>query len=457
MKQQKVGFICKECGNETSRWSGQCPACGAWNSLEEFHGLKAASSGKIQKRVYEAPQSIQEITTDQDIRFPSSMKEFDRTLGGGIVKGSIVLLAGDPGIGKSTLLMQIGDDLAKRYSVLYVSGEESASQLKLRAERLGVKAGGLKLLIENQLERIQAVIVQDKPDFVVIDSIQTTRSEEISTMPGSVTQVRECTNQLAQTAKSEGIPIILVGHVNKDGNIAGPKVLEHIVDAVLTFEGDRSSSFRILRAAKNRYGSTNELAVFDMQRQGLTEVENPSAALLSERPLGVSGSCVCSAIEGSRPIMAEVQALVTKTGFGVPRRVSTGLDYNRMAMIMAVLEKRAGYSFSALDAYINLVGGLRLDEPAVDLAVALALISGCRDLPLDSDVVAFGELGLGGEIRSVQGIEKRIFEAQKLGFRRCIFPYQRKQDMENLQKGSIELMPVKSIAQAIAAAFPNQK
>lgn len=456
MKQGKTTFICRECGNETPKWSGQCPACGEWNTLDEFQGLKTYETGKLRGSLNAKPQGFSEISSDEAIRYTTNMQEFDRVLGGGIVKGSMVLLAGDPGIGKSTLLMQLCGNWGDKYRVLYVSGEESAYQLKLRADRLGVSTSGAGLLIENHAETVAAVIERDKPDIVMIDSIQTMRSDESTSSVGSVSQVRECTNLLTGLAKGLNIPMLLVGHVNKDGNIAGPKVLEHMVDAVLTFEGDRQSSFRILRATKNRYGSTNELAVFDMGDRGLKEVENPSAALLAERPKGVSGSCICSAIEGSRPIMAEVQALVTKSGFGNPRRVSTGFDYNRMALIMAVLEKRAGYFFGTLDVYINLVGGLRLDEPAVDLAVALSLVSGIRDIPLDEDIVAFGELGLGGELRSVHGIEQRIIEAEKLGFSKCIFPCQKQKNWNYLSEGrQIELLPVHNIREAIAVCFPQ--
>ena len=375
-------------------------------------------------------------------------------LGGGLVKGSINLLSGDPGIGKSTLLLQICEYIGQEHSILYVSGEESVRQLKLRAQRLGVESENLYIISQTDVDTIIQTILVQKPDVVIIDSIQTMNLAQVNSSSGSVTQVRECTSALMRTAKSEEVPMVLVGHVNKDGAISGPKVLEHIVDAVLYFEGDRNFSYRILRAVKNRYGSTNEIGVFEMLDTGLSEVENPSMMLLSGRPTGVSGTCVACVMEGSRPIMAEVQALVTKTGFGTPRRMATGFDYNRMSLLIAVLEKRAGYFFGALDTYINIVGGLRLDEPAADLSIALALISSLRDKPIDDGLLAFGELGLAGEIRSVSSITQRVKEAKRLGFSRCLVPRQALKALGVVQNlDGLDIVGVSSLKQAIAAAF----
>lgn len=449
-------YVCSACGQHSSKWSGQCESCGSWNTLEEDFVSQTNSAGfgfsKNQKKAMPA-RKISEISADDEVRYSTGMKEVDRLLGGGIVKGSLVLIGGDPGIGKSTLLLQICKQLEENYRVLYVSGEESARQLKLRADRLQVTNKQLYILAETDLERIIASINEESPDLVIIDSIQTMLLDTISSSPGSITQVRECTAALMRVAKTQDIPIFLVGHVNKAGSIAGPKVLEHIVDVVLSFEGESNFAFRILRATKNRYGSTNEIAVFEMRDNGLQEVENPSAMLLKERPQGVSGTCVCSVMEGSRPIMAEVQALVTKTGFGTPRRMSAGFDYNRMSLILAVLEKRAGYLFGALDTYLNVVGGLRLDEPGVDLAIALALMSSLRDLPIDSDLFAFGEIGLAGEIRSVTGVEKRVSEAIHLGFTKIVLPRNCVAPVENVVSNQVQLIPVTEIRQAITAVF----
>ena len=449
-------YVCSECGYQAPRWSGQCEGCGSWNSLEEMELSKETfsrfSSTKTSKKAA-IVRSLSEITADDETRYFTGMNELDRVLGGGIVKGSLVLIGGDPGIGKSTLLLQICKSFAKNHSALYVSGEESASQLKLRADRLGVFSEQLYILAETDLGRIIATIEEEKPELVVVDSIQTMVIDEISSSPGSITQVRECTTALMRLAKSLDIPIFLVGHINKAGNIAGPKTLEHIVDVVLSFEGESNFAFRILRAAKNRYGSTNEIAVFEMSNDGLKEVDNPSAMLLKERPYGVSGTCVCSVMEGSRPIMAEVQALVTKTGFGTPRRAATGFDYNRMSLILAVLEKRAGYLFGALDVYVNVIGGLKLDEPGADIAVALALISSLRDTPIDNSLFAFGEIGLAGEIRSVSGAQNRVSEAIRLGFTKIILPKSSMQTVEKLSLKGAELIPVNGVRQAISAVF----
>ncbi len=457
MAKAKEVYVCTACGYETPKWQGRCPNCGEWNSFEQQVTAAPPAAGKRAPNISHAsavqPKSITQIDVEDEVRYTTGIAELDRVLGGGIVKGSLVLLSGDPGIGKSTLLLQICGVLGEQSDILYVSGEESVRQIKLRANRLGVNSENLYMISETNVDTILSTILVHKPSLVMVDSIQTMNLEAVQSSSGSVTQVRECTNAFMHLAKSEDIPILLVGHVNKDGNIAGPKVLEHIVDAVLYFEGDRNLSYRILRAVKNRYGSTNEIAVFDMQDAGLCQVENPSAMLLSERPQGVSGTCVSSVMEGSRPIMAEVQALVTKTGFGTPRRMCTGFDYNRMSLIIAVLEKRAGYFFGTLDTYINIIGGLKLDEPAADLSIAVALISSLRDIPVEDTLIAFGELGLAGEIRSVSGVQKRVIEAQRLGFTKCILPRHSLKSLQGLESYEIEIIPVSNIRQAIAAVF----
>lgn len=391
--------------------------------------------------------SITDIDIEDEHRYETGISELDRVLGGGIVKGSVILLGGDPGIGKSTLLLQICEKLCIDLKILYFSGEESRAQLKLRAQRLGVFNKNLFVAPYSDLTQIINTISNEKPDLVMVDSIQTVNYSAISSSSGSVSQIRECTSVLTKAAKSIGVPIIIVGHVNKDGAIAGPKVLEHIVDTVLYFEGERSTSYRVLCAAKNRYGSTNEIGIFEMGSHGLSEVINPSLMLLSERPLNVSGTCVSCVMEGSRPIFAEVQALVTRTGFGTPRRTSTGFDYNRLALLIAVLEKREGFIFGNMDTYINVVGGLRLDEPAADLPVEIALISGLTDTPVDSGIVAFGELGLAGEIRSVTNAEARINEAEKLGFKAIILPKQCEKQIIKKDR-NIKLFGVRSLKEA---------
>ena len=394
---------------------------------------------------------ISQISREDEQRYYTGSAELDRVLGGGIVKGSLVLLGGDPGIGKSTILLQVCSHLGKILKILYISGEESKRQIKLRAARLGVDSDNLYIMTETDIEIIADQIRNESPDLVMIDSIQTMNYKELNSSPGSVTQVRECTNILMRTSKSLDIPCIVVGHVNKDGAIAGPKVLEHIVDAVLYFEGDKQMSYRILRAVKNRYGSTNEIGVFQMGDTGLTEVENPSLMLLSGRPKNVSGTCVACTMEGSRPILAEIQGLVTNSGYGNARRMSTGFDYNRMSMLLAVLEKRCGYYFSSLDAYINVIGGLRLDEPATDLAVSLALVSSLKDIVVSEDILAFGEVGLTGEIRSVNHADMRVSEAARLGFRRCIMPYHNLKNLTVPSDSNMEIIGVRTIRDAVAA------
>ena len=453
MSKAKSVFICRSCGYESPKWNGRCPSCGEWNTFEETEPvvLKSSSSARTASRVSQKAVNLNDVdlTETSEVRYKTGFNELDRVLGGGLVKGSLVLLGGEPGIGKSTLLLQICRFLGNENSILYVSGEESVRQIKLRAERLGVSCQNLFLLPESDAQTIADTVSATKPDIVIIDSIQTMSVAEINSAPGSITQVRECANLFMRLAKSEEIPFFIVGHVNKDGAIAGPKVMEHIVDAVLYFEGDRNLSYRILRAAKNRFGSTNEIGVFEMRDRGLEQVENPSQMLLSGRPKGVSGCCVVCAMEGTRPILAEVQALVAKSGASAPRRVTTGFDFNRVWLILAVLEKRLGFYYGALDVYVNIIGGLRINEPAADLPVAMALYSSLTDKPIGDDVIAFGEIGLGGEIRSVSHIEQRIQEARRLGFSKCIVP---RHSLKNVrQYDDIEVIGVSSLRQAFEA------
>lgn len=451
MPKSKSLFVCSECGYESAKWYGKCPGCGEWNTMNEQQvsavSKKTGSGSSYSARV----MKLTEIDGSIEKRIKTGSAEFDRVLGGGIVDGSLVLLSGDPGIGKSTILLQICEYLGKSKSILYVSGEESASQIKLRSGRLGVSTENLGILAQTDIGTIVETVKTNKPSIVIIDSIQTMVYDEISSTAGSVTQVRECTNILMHLAKSLGIPILVVGHVNKDGAIAGPKVLEHIVDTVLYFEGERNYSYRILRSVKNRFGSTNEIGVFEMRQDGLCEVENPSLLMLSGRPKNVSGTCVACVMEGSRPILAEVQGLVSSTGFGTPRRMCTGFDYNRMAMLIAVLEKRCGYYFGSSDAYINVVGGLKLDEPAADLTVALALVSSLQDIPVNENIIAFGEIGLAGEIRAVNNCEQRISEAVRLGFNRCIIPFYNYKGLSKSAKLSADIIPARNIRDAFKA------
>lgn len=449
----KTVFVCSKCGYETVKWYGQCPGCHEWDTMAEEVRAPQATS-KSTRAVFENHSKIyklNDILADTEHRYDTGMCELNRVLGGGLVKGSLVLLSGDPGIGKSTLLLQICQYLDSALKILYVSGEESAHQLKLRASRLGVSNSSLSLLCETDAQYICELIAAEKPDIVMIDSIQTMNITELNSSSGSITQVRETTNMFMRTAKTLNIPILIVGHVNKDGNIAGPKVLEHIVDAVLYFEGDRNFSYRILRAVKNRYGSTNEIGVFEMLDEGLHEVENPSMMLISGRPHNTSGSCVACIMEGSRPIMAEIQSLVTPTGFGTPRRMANGIDYNRMAMLIAVLEKRAGYFIGNMDCYVNIIGGLKVDEPASDLSIALAIVSSLKDYPVSESILAFGEIGLGGEIRAVNSCEQRIKEAAKLGFKKCIVPKYNLKKIAGKLKTDIEVIGVSNIRQAFEA------
>lgn len=451
MAKVKSVYVCRECGYETSKWNGKCPNCGEWNTFEECQTTthKTASGSSVSIRdISDSILNISNVDASFDeVRYSTGLNELDRVLGGGLVKGSLVLLGGEPGIGKSTMLLQICEYMGEDHTILYVSGEESVRQIKLRAQRLGVKNENLYLLAQTDCEAICSVISREKPEIVIIDSIQTMNISGISSAQGSISQVRECTNMFMRTAKNEEIPMFIVGHVNKDGAIAGPKVMEHIVDCVLYFEGQRNLSYRILRAVKNRFGSTNEIGVFEMANKGLVEVENPSMMLLSGRPTDVSGCCVACIMEGSRPIMAEVQALVSKSGFSAPRRTCTGFDYNRMSIIIAVLEKRLGYFFGGLDVYINIVGGFKLDEPAADLSIALALYSSLTDKVVNDKTIAFGEIGLGGELRNISHTEQRLCEAQRMGFEKCILPAHSLKGVD-ISKYSMKIVGVRSIKSA---------
>lgn len=456
MAKTKSVYVCNQCGYESSKWNGKCPNCGEWNTFEETlptiaRGGSAKASARQSRDLSDSIHRITDVDAAADeTRCKTGLNELDRVLGGGLVKGSLVLLGGEPGIGKSTMLLQICQFMGEDHTILYVSGEESARQIKLRAQRLGVDSENLYLLAETDCEAICDVVIKEKPEIVIIDSIQTMNISSLSSAQGSVTQVKECTNLFMRTAKSEEIPFLIVGHVNKDGAIAGPKVMEHIVDCVLYFEGQRNLSYRILRAVKNRFGSTNEIGVFEMIDKGLAEVDNPSMALLSGRPTDVSGCCVACIMEGSRPIMAEVQALVSKSGFAVPRRTATGFDYNRMAIIIAVLEKRLGFFFGGLDVYINIVGGFKLDEPAADLSIALALYSSLRDKVVNEKTIAFGEIGLGGELRNISHAVQRISEAQRMGFEKCILPSQSLKGIDT-SRFTMKIIGARSIREAFNA------
>ena len=432
---------------------GRCPGCGAFNTMQE-HIEKPAAPGRVKAAAVGAnrrAQSISQVDDQQEIRFFTGMGELDRVLGGGAVAGSLVLVGGAPGIGKSTLLLQICQQLCAQRRVLYISGEESERQLKLRAQRLGVQHPELLILSETRMADVVEAVGEVKPDILIVDSIQTLYNEENESAPGSVSQVKDCTMTMMQLSKQEGITVFVVGHINKDGNIAGPKVLEHMVDCVLYFEGDANSSYRLLRAAKNRFGSTNEIGVFEMADTGLIEVPNPSQMLLEGRPEGASGTCVACVMEGTRPILAEVQALVSKTSFNVPRRTADGFDFNRAALLLAVAEKRAGLKLSLFDAYINVIGGLRLDEPGADLPVVLALASSYRDAAIADDLVAIGEVGLTGEIRSVSNMNKRLAEVARLGFKKCMIPRNGSEKLEI--PAGLTVYKVRNIREAIEVAL----
>ena len=453
MAKAKTIFYCTACGTETPKWMGRCPGCGAYNTMEE-HIEKPVAAGKAKSApvgMSRKPQRIRQVTSDDEIRFFTGMGELDRVLGGGAVAGSLVLVGGAPGIGKSTLLLQICDQLCRERRVLYISGEESERQIKLRAQRLSVAPEELLILSETRLSDVVEAVEESKPDILIVDSIQTLYNEENESSPGSVSQVKDCTMTMMQLSKQQGITVFVVGHINKDGNIAGPKVLEHMVDCVLYFEGDPNSSYRLLRAAKNRFGSTNEIGVFEMADSGLIEVPNPSQMLLEGRPEGASGTCVACVMEGTRPILAEVQALVSKTSFNVPRRTADGFDFNRSALLLAVAEKRAGMKLSAFDAYINVIGGLRLDEPGADLPVVLAVASSYRDTVIPDDLVAIGEVGLTGEIRSVSNMNQRLAEVARLGFKKCIIP---KNGSEKLEiPTGLTVYRVRNLREAIEVAM----
>ena len=450
MKKSKTTFYCTECGNETAKWMGQCPACGAWNSLTEApQETKAVSVGATRR--FSKPKKISELEAEEELRFSTGISEFDRVLGGGAVRGSIVLVGGAPGIGKSTLLLQLCGKISSQERILYVSGEESQRQIKMRAQRLGVDSGEIYILAETDISAVLGAIDELNPTVLIVDSIQTMFNADANSTPGSVSQVRECTMRIMRAAKDQGFTAFVVGHVNKEGSIAGPKVLEHMVDCVLYFEGDQSQSYRILRAAKNRFGSTNEIGVFEMNDKGLSEVKNPSEMLLSGRPANAPGTCVVAVMEGTRPVLAEIQALVTPSGFSGARRNANGVDYNRAMLLMAVLEKRGGLIMASCDSYINVVGGLQLDETAADLAVILALASSHKDLPLGSDLAAVGEVGLSGEIRSVSHLNQRLSEISRLGFKRCVIPAHVRDDVQKFP--GLETIPVKNIREAMKAVF----
>ena len=448
---QKTVFCCSECGNETVKWSGRCTACGAWDSLVEVK-LDAKSKGSTKKATSKkTPKLISELDTEAELRFSTGIGELDRVLGGGAVKGSLVLVGGAPGIGKSTLLLQLCGLVEGEMKILYVTGEESERQLKMRAQRLGVDNGQIYVLAETGLTEVLEAADELEPDIMIVDSIQTMFDPEVSSAPGSVSQVRECTMSIMRMTKEKGFTTFVVGHINKEGNIAGPKVLEHMVDCVLYFEGERSTSFRILRAGKNRFGSTNEIGVFEMVDTGLKELQNPSEILLSGRPDNAPGTCVTCVIEGSRPILAEIQALVAPATYNAGRRSTNGIDYNRATLLLAVLEKRGGMAVSGCDAYINVIGGLELDEPAADLATMLAIASSFRDLPLGRDLAAVGEVGLSGEIRSVNSLNMRLSEIARLGFKRCVIPAHIKDDIK--KPDGLEIISVKNIREAIKATL----
>ena len=456
MAKRKTKFICNECGYESPKWMGKCPGCGNWNTMveevEKASSRRGAFAHSEESKIAAKPTPITAVETVNEARIYTDSNELNRVLGGGIVRGSLVLIGGDPGIGKSTLLLQVSSQLAqKKHSVLYISGEESLRQTKLRADRLGISSDNLLVYAETNLEEISRTIENVRPDFVIVDSIQTVYHPEITSAPGSVSQVRECTSELMRIGKTKGIAIFIVGHVTKEGSIAGPRLLEHMVDTVLYFEGERHHTYRILRAVKNRFGSTNEMGIFEMKEAGLEEVANPSEIFLEERSQGAAGSTVVASMEGTRPVLVEIQALISPTSFGNPRRMATGIDHNRVPLLMAVLEKRVGLLLQNQDAYLKVAGGVKLDEPAIDLAVAVSIASSFRDKPTRPTDCVIGEVGLTGEVRRVSRIEQRVQEAAKLGFERIILP-------ENNLGGwkgpeGIELIGVASVGEALKAAL----
>ena len=449
---QKTVYLCGDCGYESAKWYGKCPSCGAWNTMSEYkvqpepapRGVTSVARGASR------PALLQEIAVDDEARFYSGIGELDRVLGGGAVHGSFVLVGGEPGIGKSTLLLQMCQEMCKNAKVLYVSGEESLRQIKLRASRLKIASSNLFVLAETDMEQILSETEMLSPDILIVDSIQTVYKRDLTAAPGGTTQIKECAMSLMQYAKNKNVTIFIVGHVNKEGTLAGPKILEHMVDCVLYFEGEQAGPFRCLRAAKNRYGSTNEIGVFEMSDHGLLEVQNPSAAMLAGHPSGASGNCIACVMEGSRPMLAEVQALAAKTQFGMPRRTAAGVDYNRMVLLLAILEKRCGLFLSSSDVYVNVVGGMRLDEPAVDLPMVLAIASSFRDKPLPEGVMSFGEIGLTGELRAVSNASQRIGEAYRLGFHTCVMP---DQELSDKLPGKMNIVRVKTVGEAISAVL----
>lgn len=451
---QKTIFLCSDCGYESPKWYGKCPSCGAWNTLSEYKVKPETATRGVLSADHRAagqnkPVLLSDIDSATESRFQSGIGELDRVLGGGAVHGSFVLVGGEPGIGKSTLLLQMCQEMCRAAKVLYVSGEESLRQIKLRASRLGIRASNLFILAETDMDEIIHETDLLEPDILIIDSIQTVYRRDLTAAPGGTTQIKECAMSLMQYAKRHSVTIFIVGHVNKEGTLAGPKILEHMVDCVLYFEGEQTGPFRCLRAAKNRFGSTNEIGVFEMSDRGLLEVQNPSAAMLAGHPTGASGNCIACVMEGSRPLLAEVQALVAKTQFGVPRRTAAGVDYNRMVLLLAILEKRAGLFLSGSDAYVNVVGGMRLDEPAADLPMVLAITSSFRDKPLPEGVMSFGEVGLTGELRAVSCASQRIWEAYRLGFHTCILP---DQDVGEVPE-HMNVVKVKTVQQALQAVL----
>ena len=447
MAKAKTIFVCSECGNESPKWLGKCPACNSWNTFYEQKIEKYTETNKIEKKINNTPKPLNTYVGQEANRTSTGFSELDRVLGGGLVKGSLILLGGEPGIGKSTLILQLCEKVQGEGKVLYVSGEESAEQIKLRADRLEVKNEELLFLGETDIDVVRDAIGEIKPKLVIIDSIQTMYSDEISAAAGSVSQVREITSQIMRTCKSQQITTVIIGHVTKDGNIAGPRVLEHMVDTVLYLEGERYNTYRILRAVKNRFGSTNEIGMFEMRQEGMCEVTNPSDILITERDDNPSGSCIVASIEGTRPILVEMQALTAATVFGMPKRTANGFDYNRMAVLIAVLEKRAGLSIGSHDVYLNVAGGLKMSEPAADLGIIATVASAYKNVPIPQTTVVMGEVGLTGEVRRINLIEKRLKEAEKLGFKTCIIPENNKKGLKDEYK--LDIIGVKNIGEAL--------
>ena len=447
MAKAKTIFVCSECGNESPKWLGKCPACNSWNTFYEQKIDKYTETNKAEKKINNTPKPLNTYVGQESDRTSTGYMELDRVLGGGLVRGSLILLGGEPGIGKSTLILQLCEKVQGEGKVLYVSGEESAEQIKLRADRLGVKNDDLLFLGETDIDIVKEAITEIKPKLVIIDSIQTMYSDEISAAAGSVSQVREITSQIMRTCKAEQITTVIIGHVTKEGNIAGPRVLEHMVDTVLYLEGERYNTYRILRAVKNRFGSTNEIGMFEMKQEGMCEVTNPSDILITEREDNPSGSCIVASIEGTRPILVEIQALTSQTVFGLPKRTANGFDYNRLAVLIAVLEKRAGLSLGSQDVYLNIAGGLKLSEPAVDLGIISTVASAYKNISISQNVVVMGEVGLTGEVRRINLIEKRLKEAEKLGFKKCIIPENNKKSLKDNYK--LDIIGVKNIGEAL--------